>query len=84
MPLYEVKIETRAYEWYEVSARNEKEARERWHEGTLTGTEEVEVLDVLSVTEQFDGDDEEVTYAEDAEDDYSWGDDPDRADYYRV
>lgn len=66
MPLFEVKVETRAHEWYEVKARDEAEARENWHLGELTGTEEVEVLDVLSVTEQFDG---EEDYVEDFEGD---------------
>lgn len=67
--LYEVKVETRNYEWYEVSARDEAEARENWHLGTLTGTEEAEVLDVLSVTEAFDSEEE---YAEE-EDDFASG-----------
>lgn len=71
MPLYEVKVETRAYEWYEVSARDEAEARDRWHEGTHTGTEDIEVLDVLSVTEQFD--DEEYDGEEDDEARYDYG-----------
>lgn len=64
MPVFEVKIEGKAVEYYEVEARDEDDAREKWADGRLTGVEITEPA-VVAVTLEFDED-------YDPEDDANW------------
>jgi len=73
MAVFEVKVEGRAIEFYEVEATDEDDARNKWFSGRLTGTEIVEA-EVVAVTlefdEDYDPDDFEEGWFEDDTDEY--------------
>lgn len=66
MPLFEVKVRTIGYDFYEVEAKNAEEAAEKWSRGTEAGkiVEDEYVIEVINV---FDSDDDWVPEYDDEE-----------------
>lgn len=69
MPLFEVQVEVKSTDYYEVRAKSPEEASEKWRVATLGGTtiEEETVVSVMPVFFDPEDDDYQPVYDDDRE-----------------